>query len=1016
MLSWAAASAEAAVIDYHLAVGFDLEQQSLHGTARLEIPAGLGVRLDLKGLSVTALRHNGAALDQPPGDTLTIAAGGVPQQLIVHYRLAVAGSPDNLLGPNGIALTGRWHPQADSDCHFHLQVSLPEGFEAVSEADQIDTEITAGGKTQRLAIAQALPSLTLIAGPYVVAHESFAPGKTLYSYFFAEDAELAADYRHKAVAYLQRYEALIGPYPYQRFSIVENRLPSGYGMATYTLLGQSVVRLPFISETSLGHEVLHSWFGNAVRVDAAHGNWCEGLTTYLADQAYAGDKGQGALFRKGEMLKYQHAVSGTTPLAVKDFRGAAPGQGRAEQAERAVGYGKVAMIFRMLEVKLGHEAFVAALRRFYQDNLFQTASWAEIEHSFSPDDTKVGAGFKPALSSGEIEHSSSPSDPASPPAGKEWLTAFFGQWLSRPEVPSLRAEQIAVEEKEGGLTLSFTLRQEGDTPFALEVPLLVLSSSGGLRTSIAINGQEQKVVLPLKRRPTALVLDPDYDLMRSLATAELAPSWDWFNGSPKRLAVVNSTAEYDLYQPLIEALEAEGVEIVAASEVEPAALADKATLFLGTSGPTPRALFASPRHPEAGLTLDIRRNPLNPALPMALMTAQSQAEVAASLPKLRHYGPYGYLHFAGGRAIDKQIIPAALGLAYDLEEEPRAIATPVTQGFGEIMAQVSGKRVIYVGESHTRFEDHQLQLRVIRELSAQGRGLAIGMEMFAKTSQAALDAFIGGEIDEGQFLKKSGYFQDWRFDYRLYRDILNFARANKIPVVALNIERDKVSRVYQGGGLGDLSPEEAAALPLDRDLDAPGYRERIHEVYSGHPGRGEKQFGGFLQSQAIWDEVMAEGVASYLAAHPERQMVVVAGRGHVVKENAIPPRVARRLPVEQVVLLSSDGSPISPSEADYTVFMPPSPLPPQALLGIVMKQASADGPISIDEAVPQSPAAKAGLTKGDIVVTVEGKTMETPDDIKIALLDKKVGDVVKVGIKRPRALFPDLALTVDVTL
>jgi len=55
-----------------------------------------------------------------------------------------------------------------------------------------------------------------------------------------------------------------------------------------------VVRLPFITETSLGHEVLHSWFGNSVEVDAGQGNWCEGLTTYLADQAFAADKGTDA--------------------------------------------------------------------------------------------------------------------------------------------------------------------------------------------------------------------------------------------------------------------------------------------------------------------------------------------------------------------------------------------------------------------------------------------------------------------------------------------------------------------------------------------------------------------------------------------------------------------------------------------------------------------------------------------------------------------------------------------------
>ncbi|MEJ2691158.1 MAG: M1 family peptidase, partial [Deltaproteobacteria bacterium] len=82
------------------------------------------------------------------------------------------------------------------------------------------------------------------------------------TYFFAEDRELAGHYREKALGYLARYAKLLGPYPFRRFSIVENRLPTGYAMPTFTLLGQVVVRLPFIVDTSLWHEIVHSWLGN----------------------------------------------------------------------------------------------------------------------------------------------------------------------------------------------------------------------------------------------------------------------------------------------------------------------------------------------------------------------------------------------------------------------------------------------------------------------------------------------------------------------------------------------------------------------------------------------------------------------------------------------------------------------------------------------------------------------------------------------------------------------------------
>ena len=119
--------------------------------------------------------------------------------------------------------------------------------------------------------------------------------------------------------YVQRYEALIGPFPYKRYSIVENRLPTGYGMPSFTLLGQAVVRLPFIKDISLGHEVLHSWFGNAIDNDAG-GNRCEGLTTLLADQTYAEEKGNGAASRKNQLLRYQAYVGQNNEVAVLDFQ------------------------------------------------------------------------------------------------------------------------------------------------------------------------------------------------------------------------------------------------------------------------------------------------------------------------------------------------------------------------------------------------------------------------------------------------------------------------------------------------------------------------------------------------------------------------------------------------------------------------------------------------------------------------------------------------------------------------
>ena len=82
------------------------------------------------------------------------------------------------------------------------------------------------------------------------------------------------------------YEKYTGKYPFRRFSVVENFLPAGYSFPTFTLLGKDIVKMPFIVDTSLGHEVLHQWFGNLVYNPDKGGNWSEGLTTYVADHLY----------------------------------------------------------------------------------------------------------------------------------------------------------------------------------------------------------------------------------------------------------------------------------------------------------------------------------------------------------------------------------------------------------------------------------------------------------------------------------------------------------------------------------------------------------------------------------------------------------------------------------------------------------------------------------------------------------------------------------------------------------
>ena len=196
--------------------------------------------------------------------------------------------------------------------------------------------------------------MTLVAGAYVTRTETFH-GIALKTLFFSEDQKLADNYLAHTKRYIELYEALLGPFPYKTFSIVENRFQTGYSLPTYTLLGSQVIRLPFIVETSLGHEILHQWFGNHVYVNYAAGNWSEGLTTYLSDHWYSHLKGSGAEYRKKILSDYMNYVTPANEITLRDFRGP------DSYSSRAVGYGKGAMVFHMLRMKLGDAAVSSSL-------------------------------------------------------------------------------------------------------------------------------------------------------------------------------------------------------------------------------------------------------------------------------------------------------------------------------------------------------------------------------------------------------------------------------------------------------------------------------------------------------------------------------------------------------------------------------------------------------------------------------------------------------------------------------
>ncbi|MBW6520180.1 MAG: ChaN family lipoprotein [Desulfoarculaceae bacterium] len=980
-LLFPAAPAAAGVPSYELAISFQPEEQTMSGTAHISLPAGQELILYLDEVSVTGIMitrkgQEKTSIPIPNENHLHLLATDEARDIFISYTKQIPDdAPDNMISEQGIVLTSRWHPIPDRNMQFKLTAMLPRGFKAISEADTL-TYSSFNPQTS-FSFSQPVQSIHFIAGPYIIKKLKIREDLLISTWFFKEDASLSNDYLDAAARYIKSYEQEIGTFPYNHYAIVANRLPSGFGMPTFTLLGQQVLRLPFIKDISLGHEILHSWFGNSINVRPDSGNWSEGLTSYLADYAYAEDQGQGAAHRQESIINYLSYVSPQTVIPLGDFRSASHNQPMAK-AIRAVGYNRGAMLFHELRGVVGPEPFLEGVRQLYQKYRGQEISWEEIKTSFEQ-------------------------------AANQDLQEFFQERLTLLDIPDLSIANIQTDNRQARSLLTFTVEQRSETPFTLALPIVVKTTQGEQRFLYTLSQPQTTITLAVDGPPTELVIDPDHDLLRVLTPKEMPPVWSRFLGAPDKTIVVESESAAEIFAPLLQTLVDDSWKIMAGDQVRNQDLATGTFLFLGINGPASRSLFATPDHSPQGFTLDVRANPLNPSQVAVLMSSSSAAETAAALPKLPHYGKYSRLHFQQGQIKEKTISASDSGIHFILEQLPAGGSVSELDSFDAIIDQLNQYRVIYVGENHTSMADHLLQFRIIEALHRKNPDLAIGMEMFPGTSQVALDAYINDEtISEQDFLRDSRYFEVWRYDWRFFRAIFNYARRHKIPVIGLNLEREIVSKVFADGHTDNLSAEQKTTLPESRNLDLPGYTERLGEIHGFHSQNEQAKKGlltGFIQSQAIWDDTMAATAARFLTAHTTTRMVILAGSQHTRKDSGIPPRMASRLKVSQasVLNLSAEDTPADIAQTtDFFFLAPPVSLEPGGKMGLVLDvQEGEKRGMKISDISPLGKAGQAGVQKDDILIAINNSAISSMADIHLILLDKKAGDHVTLRLLRP---------------
>jgi uncharacterized iron-regulated protein len=318
-----------------------------------------------------------------------------------------------------------------------------------------------------------------------------------------------------------------------------------------------------------------------------------------------------------------------------------------------------------------------------------------------------------------------------------------------------------------------------------------------------------------------------------------------------------------------------------------------------------------------------------------------------------------------------------------------------------LVARLAHERVVFVGETHTRYADHLNQLHIIERLFALDPNIALGVEYFQQRFQPQVDDYVAGRTTERQFLRETEYFERWGYDYRLYAPIFRFARERHMPVIALNVPSSLPSAVAKVG-LDGLSDEQRAELPRQIEPASDAYKARLRAAFQAHGAVGPGTFEHFVEAQLVWDEGMAESAAAYLNAHPDRRMVILSGSGHVEFGSGIPRRLARRTNVSYAIVLSADGDDIEPKMADYLLLGEERELPPAGRLGVGLEYE--DGRCRIRSVTPGGAAQLSGLEAKDVIVAIDGSPVETVADVRLALWDKPPGEHVHVDVRRKRLL------------
>lgn len=264
-------------------------------------------------------------------------------------------------------------------------------------------------------------------------------------------------------------------------------------------------------------------------------------------------------------------------------------------------------------------------------------------------------------------------------------------------------------------------------------------------------------------------------------------------------------------------------------------------------------------------------------------------------------------------------------------------AEPVSHA--DILARAAKQKVVLLGESHDKAENHRWQMHVCAGLLAHRRDLVLGFEMFPARLNPVLAEWVTGALGEAEFLEKAEWGTVWGFDAALYMPIFRFARDFGLEMIGLNCRRSLVSEVGKDGwssipelGREGLTPAKPASVQ---------YRQYLFDLTGGQrEGRAaqsaqDPEFDRFTRAQQVWDRAFACRIADRVAQPDSPLVIGIIGRGHLEFGGGTPYQLEDLAVSDMMVLLPQpEDRPHHKGQADAICLMPHSiDVPPPVTSG-----------------------------------------------------------------------------------